>query len=361
MIKITRDSHTAGELHALSRRTKDLVHAIRLRGIAMVLEGYRRSEAAWAQGVEVQTLADWVRRYNADGPEGLVSKPKGGTRCRLSEAQLDELRGWMEEGPDLERDGLTRWRVADIAQRIGEEFGVRYSVEGVRRLLRRLGFRHVSARPVHPKADEEKQAAFRLKFPESVKEAVREKDKGKPVEIWFQDESRVGQKGMLSRVWAAVGKRPRVQRDQRYGYCYLFGAACASSGAAVGLVTPRANTEWMNEHLAAISEAVSPGAIGVVVLNGASWHKSGDLTVPENLRLLTLPPYSPELNPMEQVFQYLKANRFANQVFKNVAAVQEACQAGWDWSGPCRRRSPRSCTVTGRWQPRQQNARQIVS
>ena len=102
-------------------------------------------------------LAAWVRRYGAAGPEGLVSKPKGGTLCRLSETQQDELKGWMEERPDLERDGLTRWRVVDIGRRFREELGVRYSVEGVRRLLHRLGFRHVSARPVHPQAVEKKQ------------------------------------------------------------------------------------------------------------------------------------------------------------------------------------------------------------
>ena len=73
---------------------------------------------------------------------------------------------------------------------------------------------------------------------------------------------------MLSRVWAPVEKRPRIQGDQCYGYCYPFGAACAPSGVAVGLVTARANTEWMNEHLAAISAAVSEGAIGLVVLDG---------------------------------------------------------------------------------------------
>ena len=87
----------------------------------------------------------------------------------------------------------------------------------------------------------------------------------------------------------------------------------------------------MNEHLKAISKVVSEGALGVVVLGGAGWHRSRDLAVPANLRLLVLPPYSPELNPMEQVFQCLKANRFANCVFQTVDAVQGACAAAWDW------------------------------
>ena len=347
MIRVTCDTHTAEELYDLSRLTADERYARRLRALAMVLEGCSRGLTARAQGVDTTTLARWVRRYNAEGLQGLRSRPSGGSRCRLDERQQATVKGWMDEGPDLERDGVTRWRVADIRDRIEREFGVEYTVEGVRRLLRRLGFRHVSARPLHPKADPERQQAFREGFEELVKaavkagagaglegedlEAAQEEAAGKPVEIWFQDEARIGQKGMLTRVWAGRNTRPRIERDHRYGYCYLFAAACEGRQEAVGLVAPKANTEWMNEHLAAISAAVSEGAVGVVVLDGAGWHRSGDLAVPENLRLLVLPPYSPELNPVEQIFQYLKANRFANRVFATVDAVIAACEAAWKW------------------------------
>ena len=93
----------------------------------------------------------------------------------------------------------------------------------------------------------------------------------------------------------------------------------------------RANTASMNEHLAAIGAAVVPGAHGVIVLDGAGWHRSSDLLVPPNLTLLRLPPYSPELNPMEQIILFLKSNRFANRMFKDVAALREACRTGWQW------------------------------
>ena len=87
----------------------------------------------------------------------------------------------------------------------------------------------------------------------------------------------------------------------------------------------------MNQHLAAISAAVAPGAHGVIILDGAGWHRSGDLLVPANLTLLHLPPYSPELNPMEQIILLLKSNRFANRVFKDVAALRQARWTAWQW------------------------------
>ena len=120
-------------------------------------------------------------------------------------------------------------------------------------------------------------------------------------------------------------------RDHRFGYVYLFGATCAQCGVGIAHVADRANTASMNEHLAAIGAAVAPGAHGVIMLDGAGWHRSGDLLVPSKLTLLHHPPYSPEPNPMEQIILFLKSNRFANRVFKDVAALKEACRSAWQW------------------------------
>ena len=148
---------------------------------------------------------------------------------------------------------------------------------------------------------------------------------GKPLEIWFQDEARVGQQGTLTRVWAKRGSRPRAPRDTRYEWTYLFGAVCPGRGTAAGLVLPFVNTAAMNLHLAEISRTVAPGAHAVLVLDGAGWHSSKTLIVPENISLLSLPPYSPELNPVENVWQFLRANWLAISVFDDYPAIVDAC------------------------------------
>ena len=203
-----------------------------------------------------------------------------------------------------------------------------YADESVRQLLRREGFRWFSGRPERPRGDAAARSAFRSEFAVRVRPRVREMlgagALSQPVEVWFQDEARVGQKGMISRLWARCGSRPRIVRDHRYGYRYLFGAACGSRGKAVGLVSERANT-------AAIGAAVAPGSVCVAVLDGAGWHRGHKLAPPDNIVLLTLPPYSPELNPMETVFRYPRDNRLANRVFADVAAVAEACRKAWEW------------------------------
>src|SRR5918999_1241522 len=138
-----------------------------------------------------------------------------------------------------------------------------------------------------------------------------ERADGKPIEIWFQDEARVGQQGTLTRVWARRGTRPRAPRDQRYAWAYLFGAIGPERAIGAGLVLPYVNTDAMHLHLQEISRHVAPGAHAVLVLDGAGWHSAAALVVPANLTLLPLPPKSPELNPVENVWEYLRQNQLS--------------------------------------------------
>jgi hypothetical protein len=152
----------------------------------------------------------------------------------------------------------------------------------------------------------------------------------KPLEIWFQDEARVGQKGTLTRIWGRVGSRPRAPRDTRYEWAYLFGAVCPERAIGAALVLPYVNCEAMNLHLQEISQAVTPGAHAVLVVDGAGWHVSPNLDLPDNITLLPLPPYAPELNPIENIWQYLRSNTLAIRVYDNYQAIVDACCAAWN-------------------------------
>ena len=153
--------------------------------------------------------------------------------------------------------------------------------------------------------------------------------RGKPVEIWFTDEARVGQQGTLTRVWAKRGSRPRAPRDRRFEWAYLFGAICPERCIGAAIVMPEVNVEAMNEHLAEISRYVSVGAIALLVLDGAGWHSSPRLNVPDNIALLPLPPYAPELNPMENVWEYMRGNDLSHRVWDGYEAIIAACCDGW--------------------------------
>jgi transposase len=155
---------------------------------------------------------------------------------------------------------------------------------------------------------------------------------GAPVEIWFQDEARVGQQGTHAYIWAPVGARPLMVRDNRHDSAYIFGAICPQRGIGAAMITPAANTEMMNLHLAEISTQVAPGAYAVLLCDRAGWHQpGGELLVPDNIRLLHLPPYSPELNPMENVWDYLRQNKLCATVWDSYDDILEASRIAWNW------------------------------
>jgi transposase len=156
--------------------------------------------------------------------------------------------------------------------------------------------------------------------------------KGKPLEVWWQDEARIGQQGALTRVWAERGSRPAAPKDCRYAWAYLFGAVCPARGVGAGLVLPAANARAMSLHLAEISSQVAPGAHAVVVMDGAGWHQTGgELRVPPNITPLHLPPYAPELNPVENVWAFLRSNKLSNRVFESYDTILDACADAWNW------------------------------
>jgi transposase len=163
-----------------------------------------------------------------------------------------------------------------------------------------------------------------------VKNALHASTTGKPVEIWFQDEARIGQKGTHAYIWAPIGSRPPMVRDNRHDSAYLFGAICPERAVGAAIIMPAVNTEAMNEHLNEISSQVAPGAHAVLVCDGAGWHQNGGrLHLPDNITLLPLPPYAPELNPMENVWEYLRANKLCALVWDSYDAIVDACKSAW--------------------------------
>jgi DDE superfamily endonuclease len=148
--------------------------------------------------------------------------------------------------------------------------------------------------------------------------------------LWFQDEARVGQKNTITRRWARRGTRPRAPHDQRTKSAYIFGAICPAKGKGAGLVLPRCNTQAMTEHLREISTVIDPGCHAVLMLDQAGWHSSAQLDIPANITLLPLPPRAPELNPAENVWQFMRDNWLSNRVFASYDDIVDHCCHAWN-------------------------------
>jgi hypothetical protein len=167
-------------------------------------------------------------------------------------------------------------------------------------------------------------------FAASLDEIAERDAAGKPIEIWFQDEARIGQKNKITRRWARQGTRPAAPHDQRTRSAYIFGAICPAQGRAAGLVLPRCNTAAMALHLAEISQMVTPGSHAVLLLDQAGWHLSDKLDIPNNITLMPLPPKSPELNPVENIWQFIRDNWLSNRVFRSYDDIIDHCCFAWN-------------------------------
>ena len=144
--------------------------------------------------------------------------------------------------------------------------------------------------------------------------ATRIAHPAKRVTLWFQDEARVGQKGRLCHRWWLKGQRPPGLCDHRFDWTYIFAAAQPATGDAFALVLPEVSTEAMDLFLAEFSKTLAPDEHALMVIDGAGWHTSKSLLVPDNITLVRLPPYSPELNPVERIWLFLRERFLSGHV-----------------------------------------------
>ena len=163
------------------------------------------------------------------------------------------------------------------------------------------------------------------------------------VDVWFQDEARFGQQNTTTRVWAPKGSRPRAIKQQQFEYAYLFGAVCPSNGNTQAIIAPFSNSDIMREHLALISKATASDRYAVVIMDGASWHQHYLADAFENLSIIKLPPYSPELNPVGQVWQWMRQNEIANRCFSGYDDIVNQCTKAWNQFRAERNRVMRMC------------------
>ena len=150
------------------------------------------------------------------------------------------------------------------------------------------------------------------------------------IEVWFGDEARIGQKNKITRRWAMQGTRPSAPQDQRTASTYIFGAICPETGVAAGLVLPWCNTEAMGLHLADIAARVTPGKHCALLIDQAGWHTSERLAVPPNITIVPLPAKCPELNPVENIWQFMRDNWLSNRVFRSYDAIVDHCCYAWN-------------------------------
>jgi putative transposase len=183
------------------------------------------------------------------------------------------------------------------------------------------------------------QGRLRKKGLREALEAAVEAHPGKRIELWFMDEARVGQKGRTGFRWWVRGERPRGLCDKRFEWAYPFGAVRPATGGDFALVLPEVSTGAMRPFLDHFASGVADDAHAILVLGRAGWHGSRGLAAPPNITLAPLPPYAPELNPVERIWLFLRERLLSRRLLEGYDAIVTACRGAWNAPTPDRLRS----------------------
>jgi transposase len=294
----------------------------RLQAVKLGLEGeLGLEEIAEAIGRGRSRIQDWFDAFRRGGVEELLKVRRGkGPKSLLNERMAAEMKRELAKG---------QWRrAADAHHWLTERFGLKVGLGAVYKYLGKCAARLKVPRPSHEKKNAEAAETFKAEL--AAKLEALDIEPGKPVRIWVVDEMRYGLQPVTRRVWALRGERVVVPVNPAYEWGYVYGALQVGAGGAEFFYCPTVNLECSGLFLEQISRR-DPGAVHVILWDGAGFH-SGQAKVPENVRLLPLPAYSPELNPVEKLWDIVKdgiCNRACKTLEELEAAITAVLKGYW--------------------------------
>jgi transposase len=307
------DHHTLQQLQDRAQAIPQKRLWRRVQAVVLAKQGRTAEDIARALGCSLRAVKNWVAQYNRGDIAALHERPRSGRPPRLDPQEYPRLRQRLDAPPRPE-DGVCTLRGLDIQQILAQEFGAPMCLQAVYDLLDRLDYSSLMPRPQHEESNPEVQEFFKEIVVEQI-DAIAEAHPDEEIRTYFQDEARFGQKGTITRVWAPKGSRPRAVRQLRYTSLYVLVAVCITTGATSALIMPGLDAEVLNLFLAQMSRELPAGVHAVLIWDGAGFHTSGDVEVPSNISVIRLPPYSPELNPVENLWHYLRAHHWSNRAY----------------------------------------------
>ncbi len=276
-----------------------------------------------AVGKSKATIYRWFATYREGGLEAVLNRGYEGTE---SVNYNEDVQAFIKQGL-----AASRWNTAVQAQQqLERHFGRRFSYKTVWRWLKKVAGVLRVPRPVHQKRNPAKAEQFKRTFYGQLKALPLRKSL--PVKVWFAHESRYGLLPNLRRLWTFKGHRPHKLWQSKYTWSYCYGALDIVDGQAVFIQTPTVNLDWTQAFLNQI-KAEFPEHQHVVVWDGAGFHPRDNShpSIPDGVHTIRLPPYSPELNPIEKLWDLIQ-DHTANKLWPNIERLDQGVAAHLqDW------------------------------
>lgn len=310
---INRENATQEELRAAHRCEEDRVTARRVFGMMKLYEGRSVAEVAGILEVSESSVQRWIKVFNDFGLEGLLARGKPGRKKSITISCFDEL-----VLPLLEDENQEHWTAVKLHTVVSDQHGMMCSYRTLLRSLHEHGYSRIIPRPQHPDRDEEERATFLTK--------LEQLDSEPETCIYFCDEAGFEGDPRPRTKWVRRGTRPSCQRTGCHVRTSVIGAVNPIDGEFISLIVPQTDTQvfqiFLDEFAKSTYSKFENGNKVVLIMDNASWHKSKKLTW-HHIQPVFLPPYSPDLNPIERLWREIKSNRLGNWFTKDERTLIE--------------------------------------
>jgi transposase len=314
--RLVVDGPTRRELERRFRQVKDVRDRRRLETVRLACTGQHSLEQiADTVGCSRAAVQIWLDKFKREGLEGLLVRRKpGASKSPLQEPPIQRALGEELAAGNFRTAGqLARW--------LEQRFGVKRSAKSLYYWLKKCGAVLRVPRPVHLKKDPQAAEAFVAGLEAKLRALPLEP--GRPVRLWVQDEGRFGLHTIVRRCWGLRGVRVVKTQQKKYQWGYLYGALEIGTGRTEALFMPHAALEVSEAFLKHLAQS-EPAAEHVVIWDGAGFHqKSGTHALPDRVHVVQLPGYSPELNPVEKLWDVLK-DGLCNRLFHSMEELWQA-------------------------------------
>lgn len=296
---------TEEELQERIRSEKDANLRDKYRAILWILQGVPRNEVAERLGVERETIYNWVKRYNAEGEDGLFRKPGQGRKRTLTEEKVEEIKRWVTEEGGV-------WTLEKMRVKLEQEEGIEVTQQAIWYRLRESRWSWKTGRQSNPEKDEKAQEDFKKN---GLDDLVNDGNR-----VIFTDSMRYGLIGNPWRSWGPVGERVAIPKQMEFSWGYLWAEVDVIAGELNVWLLPEMNGNILSKVVEYMPERWNEKL--AIVWDNSQVHKSVVKSMPNGISYKFLPAYSPELNPVERFFEELR-RKIANRIFGSLSELED--------------------------------------
>jgi transposase len=319
--------HTIKELKSLLKKFSSNKVILRIMMIIMKIKKCSLELISKIMGFNQRTVKYWLNRYSENSIEGLIDEKKSGRKSRITDREkkvlLNEIR--TSNDANFNNKYTTGNLISEFIQRKLNKYLSRSSTYY---LMKKIGLVKLKPRPRHEKNNPKLMNEWLDNFPYKMTE-IQNENPNKNVCIYYQDESRYGQMTIQSGIWSISGERPEYLNQYNFLNAWIYGAINPQDGNHFGLILPKLDSLNMQIFLDQFSKNIDKKSHVLMILDGSRAHLNNKIIIPKNLTLHFLPPYSPQLNPIERLWSFLKRNYLSFKRYNNIDEVIQSGVNAW--------------------------------